>query len=359
MVDNRTDIMLRLLSNIDDKYDKTEGSFFYDTQKPVSIELEGLYQRIENMLSNAFVSTATGTYLDDKLAEVGMTRLTATYATGNVTFYGTEGTFIESGVQVKSDALTFTIENSGTIDANGYVTLTALCNTAGTIGNVPVGAINGCTVSINGVISVSNSEAFSGGYNEETDAEARVRYYATVRKPVTSGNKYQYEEWAREASSGVGDARCIPLWDNDPESTPGEVAGNVTVLILDDNMEPAGSDLINIVQTYIEERQIIGAKLTTAAAEALTINVSCTLILADGYSETFVISSIENAIKDYLKNIAFSQNTVSYAKIGNCIFSTVGVLDYTDLTVNSGTSNIVIDDNKVPVMGVFTNVQSA
>lgn len=354
MANSRDDIMVRLLSDIDDKYDKTVGSFFYDTQKPVAIEGEALYNRIEEISSKAFVATATGADLDAKLAEVGKTRIAATYSTGNVTFTGTAGTSILSGTQVKSDVLIFTVESSGTISDDGTVTLPAVCNVAGTAGNVPIGAINSLVASVSGISSVTNSEAFTGGYEEETDAEARARYLSSAKKPATSGNKYHYEEWAREASTGVGDVKCIPLWDNDSTHTPGNVAGNVTVLILDKDLKPAGADLINTVKTHIENERPIGAKITVASAVALTINVNVKLVLQSGHTTAVAKNAITTAIENYLKNIAFAQDEVSVAHIGSCILSVDGVLDYENLTVNSGTSNIDIADNEVPVMGVLT-----
>ena len=358
MSNNREDIMIRLLSDIDDKYDKTVGSFFYDTQKPVAIESEALYSRIEEISSKAFVATAVGKDLDAKLAEVGMSRIAATYSTGNVTFTGTAGTVILNGTQVKSDLLIFTVESSGTIPNGGTITLPAVCNVAGTAGNVPVGAINALVVSSSGITSVTNSEAFTGGYEEETDAEARARYLSSAKRPATSGNKYHYEEWAKEASTGVGDVKCIPLWDNDNTHTPGSVVGNVTVLILDKNLMPPAvdSELIETVSAHIENERPIGVNVTVAPAVALTINVSVTLVLQDGYTSVVAETAIVSAIKNYLKNIAFVQNEVSVAHIGSCILSVDGVLDYENLSVNSGTSNIDIEDNEVPVMGVLTIV---
>lgn len=354
MANGRGDIMVRLLAEIDDKYDKTVGSFFYDTQKPVAIESEAMYNRIDEIYLKAFAATATGEDLDKKLAEVGMTRITAAYSTGSVTFSGDAGTFIPSGTQVSSNTLTFTVESNGTISESGTVTLPVICNTAGAVGNVPVGAICVLTASISGVVSVTNTEAFTNGYDEETDAEARARYLINMKKPATSGNKSHYEEWAKEASTNVGAVKCIPLWDNDTSHTPGNVAGSVTVLILDKEMKPAGDTLVNTVKAYIESERPIGASVIVSGAAELEINVKATLTLQDGYAVSVVKDEIATAIENYLKNITFAQSEVSVAHIGSCILSVNGVLDYEELTVNNGTSNIDIADNEVPVMGVLT-----
>ena len=49
------EILSRLLSEVSDEFDKSAGSFFYDAQKPVAMELEGIYADMESILKNGFV----------------------------------------------------------------------------------------------------------------------------------------------------------------------------------------------------------------------------------------------------------------------------------------------------------------
>lgn len=56
----REEILSRLLSNISSEFDKSVGSFFYDTQKTLAIELESIYAKIEEILLNGFAATAKG-----------------------------------------------------------------------------------------------------------------------------------------------------------------------------------------------------------------------------------------------------------------------------------------------------------
>ena len=85
MADNREQILQRLLNQISDEYDKTAGSFFFDTQKPLAIELEQAYAQFESILLSGFAATASGEYLDKKVAEQGLMRKPATFAKGVVT----------------------------------------------------------------------------------------------------------------------------------------------------------------------------------------------------------------------------------------------------------------------------------
>ncbi|QEK12572.1 baseplate J/gp47 family protein [Crassaminicella thermophila] len=347
MADDRDTIQNRMLQNISDEYDKTEGSFFYDVLKSVAIELENAYKKQESILDKGFVETATGEWLDKKVAEQGLTRKSATKATTIVTITGSEGTIVNEGTLVASDTVNFVVKETKTIDATGQVDVLVECEEEGSIGNVPAGAIKYFPVTIAGLTGVTNLNAVTNGYDGETDEELRQRYFDKVRTPATSGNKWHYRNWAKEVT-GVGDARVFPL-ANGP--------GTVKVMIIDSNKTGAEQELIDAVYNHIEENRPIGATVTVVSATEVPININVTLTIdTDNYAEQEVITNIENNITAYLKEIAFVEDYVSYAKVGSIILDTIGVLDYSNLIVNGGTSNITIADNEVAVLGGVTNV---
>ena len=81
-------ILSRLLSDISDEFDKSVGSFFYDIDKPVAEIIALIYKKAEDILKNGFALTATGKYLDVKVAEQGITRKPSTASTVVVTITG-------------------------------------------------------------------------------------------------------------------------------------------------------------------------------------------------------------------------------------------------------------------------------
>jgi uncharacterized phage protein gp47/JayE len=338
------EILSRLLSNISSEFDKSVGSFFYDTQKPLAIELESIYEKLEEILLNGFAATAKGEYLDNKVAEQGLIRKPATYATGSVTVMGTRGAVISKGDKVASDTLVFTVLETKYIEGSGTIIVSVECDTPGKIGNVPIGAINKFPVTISGLVSVTNETAATGGYDAETDDDLRQRYFEKVSAPVSSGNKYHYINWAKEVV-GVGDIKVIPLWGG---------PGTVKVIIINSNGGIADTSLINEVTDKIEENRPIGASVTVESAVPIEINVSTTLTLQDNVTLEEVTPKIEVLIETYLKRTAFTQDYISYAHIGGAILSVDGVLDYTDLMVNGGTQNISIAENEVAVLGEVT-----
>ncbi|WP_199615557.1 baseplate J/gp47 family protein [Paenibacillus alkalitolerans] len=99
----------------------------------------------------------------------------------------------------------------------------------------------------------------------------------------------------------------------------------------------------------------IGARVTVQSATAVTITVSATLIIATGYNADSVKAAARQAITDYIKSLAFSDdNDVRYVRIGQAILDTAGVQDYQNLTVNGSTANVTIGDQEVAVTGSVT-----
>lgn len=342
MADSKEVIQERLLSNISDEYDKSEGSFFYDVEKAISIELEKAYINLEEILNKGFADTATGNDLDRIVAEVGTVRKKATKSKGIVTITGITGSSITKGEMVASDNVNFIILENYIIPEGGKIDVEVECEKYGIVGNIPIGAIKYFPKTLEGLQSVTNKNIFNNGYEVESDISLRERYYIKVRTPATSGNKWHYLNWAKEVT-GVGEARVFPLANG---------VGTVKIIIINSNKKAADEDLIIKVGNYIEDNRPIGATVTVISAIEKPINISFELIIdTNNYAMDIVKTNIENALIEYLKSIAFKENYVSYAKVGNIIFDVKGVLDYSNLIINSDTSNISILDEEVAVLG--------
>lgn len=343
MSDSKEVIQARLLSNIDSTYDKTEGSFFYDAEKPVAIELENVYLEQSKILPKAFAETAIDTDLDRIVEEQGLKRKVATNATTPVTIIGSIGSLINIGDKVSSDTVNFSFTENKVIDATGEATVNVQCELSGTIGNVPANTIKYFPVTLPGLISVTNPAAVTNGYNKESNTDLRKRYYTKVQTPSTSGNKYHYINWAKEVV-GVGDAKVFPLWNGN---------GTVKVIIIDSNRHGANIQLVTDVADHIEENRPIGANVTVVSATEKAINISATVVLSNGMSLNTVSENFQTIISDYLASIAFSQTYVSYAKIGGLLLATNGIMDYSILTINGATVNVTIADTEVAILGTL------
>ena len=314
-------ILERMLLQIPSRYDTSSGTYTYDIEKSTATEFENVYDIISSLDSYFYASTATGKYLDMRVGEFGLERKEASYATGYVTVSGNVGAKVSVGEKVAAGNVIFNITEN---------------DSAGVKGNVEKGKINRFPVTIQGLVSVTNEISTTGGSDKESDVELRKRFTEYVSHPITSGNKWQYISWAKSVD-GVGDAKCLPLWNG---------AGTVKVIIVDSEKQLAGSELINKVQSYIDEQCPIGADVTVTTATAVSINVTFS---ADVDEST--IESIKSNIRSYLRDVSFANGYVSYAKIGQTILNTDGVDDYSNLKINSKTENIAISETEIAVLG--------
>ncbi|MBU5427150.1 baseplate J/gp47 family protein [Tissierella pigra] len=358
-MENREEILKRILSHIPDKYDKSEGLFPYDFSKATAIEFENKNRGIQEVANKLDIENLSREELERFIHQrTGITRKLATKAKTMVTISGQEGARISKDDFVGSDTVNFISTEDKTIDDMGQMTVLVECEVPGTIGNVPARAIKYFPISIAGLTNVTNLESVKNGYDAESDFDLRQRYYERIRIPATSGNKYHYLNWAKEVV-GVGDARVIPLWNGD---------NTVKVIVIDSNKKPASEDLISRVQEYIDPKgeyinnrwatwgtgagqAPIGAFCTAISAASKDINISATITKDESYLLEQIKSNIEENITNYLKEIAFKKNLVSYAQIGSLILNVDGVLDYMDLRVNEGLENIIINNEEVAILG--------
>ena len=347
MSDTAEVIQARLLEGIDDSFDKTEGSFFSDIVKPNALEFEEQYIEVAEILDKSFIDTSYEGYLDRKVMEQGLVRNPATYASGFVTITGQEGATIELGDKVSSDTLTYSVLESKTIDATKNMTVAIECDFLGSIGNCPIGVIKYFPVTLAGLVEVTNNIALIDGYDVEADADLRQRYLDKVRIPGTSGNSADYLMWTLSVT-GVGFAKVFPLAFGN---------GTVKIIIANSNARAANIDLIASVASYIESVRPIGATVTVLSTTEKPINISLTLVIDSvNYTIDQIKASIQTSIADYLATIAFQEINISYAKIGSLIIATTGVLDYSNLTINNATANIVVGAEEVAVIGTITNI---
>ena len=66
-------IHARLLADVDSAFDKRQGSVVYDLTGPTAAELELVYALMATLLDRGFADTATGSDLDRRVAEQGLT----------------------------------------------------------------------------------------------------------------------------------------------------------------------------------------------------------------------------------------------------------------------------------------------
>ena len=85
------------------------------------------------------------------------------------------------------------------------------------------------------------------------------------------------------------------------------------------------------------------------------INVSCTVILLEGYTLTPIKAKIQEAIEGYLLEMRKVWENgsliVRISQIENRILSIEGVLDVLNTKINGSTENLPLNVEEIPVIG--------
>lgn len=184
----------------------------------------------------------------------------------------------------------------------------------------------------------------SAGTEEESDNALRARLLNAIQKPSTSGNRYDYYNWAMECE-GVGAAKVFPLAGG---------PGTVKVIIADANMSAAGTGLLKTVREHIEELRPIGADVTVASVVEKAVNVSAGIKLQAGMNLGVVQNAFQAALTDYLHREALDMSYVSLARVGNLLLGTDGVEDYSGLLLNGVSGNMALTEEEIAVTGTVT-----
>lgn len=334
-----------MLNHISKTEDKSENSFVHDPLSAASIEFFTANRNLEYIGGKLDINNLEGGELDRFVYQrTGIKRIYSTHSVGIVIISGREGTSVRKGDLVGTDTVNFLILEDKVIDKSGQASVFVSSELEGSAGNVPAGSINRFPAAIDGLIDVYNPDPITNGYDEENDEELIKRYFDKLQRPGKAGNKYHYEEWAKEVV-GVGGVRVKPRWDGPL---------TVKVVIIDSNRRPADEDLVAAVEGHIEEERPFGADVTVVSAASVEINVNVKITKSAHYEKNEVETSIKKKIEEYLQSLAFVSDYVSYARIGGLIIESDGVIDYSDLTVNGGTQNVLIDDEQIAVMGVLS-----
>ncbi|MBM7607582.1 putative phage protein gp47/JayE [Lysinibacillus composti] len=331
-----------MLTNIDNKYDKSNGSFAYDITKSVAVVVNKQEEKIDSVLNKVDVEKLNGEELEKFIFQrTGIERKQATFATTTVTVTGVPFARINTGDLFAANNLFYQATQTVDLDASGKANVEVQCQVAGTVGNVPSGAINSFPITLSNIHTVTNPSTVSNGYDKEIDADLRNRYYEKLRYPGKSGNKHHYREWALSVP-GVGKVKVFPLW-NGPLT--------VKVSVVDANNNPAPQELLNDVFAFIEEERPFGAIVIVEAPVQISVNITATLTLANGYGVTNALESISQKVDSYLKSLIFESDYVSYSQIGKLILEAEGVVDYSNLLINDSETHLTIGENEIAVLG--------
>ncbi|SFC63682.1 baseplate J/gp47 family protein [Clostridium uliginosum] len=332
------ELLRDMLNKVTNDLDKRPGSsLIYNALAPAAQEITKLRSDMDRFLEYSFASSnIPSEYLDKRCREHGITRKCATYAIKLGKFYDCE-----------SNLLDIPINSRFSIDKINYTAIEKIekgnykmqCEVIGSNGNYPIGDllpieyIEGLGKGVLGKIIIE-------GVDVEKNESLFNRLIVKVQTPATSGNKYDYLNWALSVN-GVGNALIKPLWNGN---------GTVRVLITDIEGRSPTEELIKNVVTTIEKNRPIGASVTVIGIKESNINISAKIIVEEGYNIQAIKEKIVININSYFKKIRLKSGVIRFNRIVNCILDVDGIVDYKEISINNEKKDIDLREDNIPIL---------
>lgn len=352
-------LLQSVLDNAPDDIDTGQGSIFYDAVSGVILKIAKLYTDLDMITRMSDMKSVSGEALDAKAAEFGIVRLSASSAKYYALF---EGTTPDTGERFFHDGNYFVLGSDG---SNLYFE----AETSGTAqNNIPAGTAAVPVNNIEGLTAASFGAIYESGTDKEVDENMRTRLLEKIAGPAENGNRQHYKTWC-ESVEGVGKARITSLWNGENTvkavliDTEGKPLSESKVKEVQNYIDPADKGMTTIVngKTYTVGDGLgngvanIGAHFTAVSAFPIDIKISFSADLKEDTEKQYAQRQAAEKIEEYLKELALSANensgaVVRISAIGAVLAELECIEDYSSLTVNSGTVNVSVDTEHVPVL---------
>lgn len=301
----------------------------------------GLYAFLDWIWRQVFPDTAEAAQLNRWAAIWGVTRKTATAASGAVQLTGDNGVLVPADTALlRSDGVEYRTALAATIDGGIAVVQVAAVDAGGT-GNAEPGQHLTFASPVAGVgaIATVSADGLAGGSAEEGDDALRARLLDRIRRPPHGGNQSDYERWALEH------AEVTRAWVYPQLLGPGTVS---IYFVMDGRGDPIpGPADVASVQAYID-----GLRPVTAAVSVFApIPEPLDLTIQAVPPSDAVKAAIAAEIADLLYREAEPGGTILISHIREAISVAAGETDH---VVDSPIGNVTAEPGKIHVPGVIT-----
>lgn len=349
------EIHQRMLDELPEDIDKSEGGYIYDLTRPTAIEVARMKEfELVETIKLIWPRFAEGIYLDYHAETRGLERKEATNASGKLYIEGKIGTLISEGTIFMTESINdepakeyVTLEDAEILegeDGTGSVEVEIQSIEAGMNGNSAAGTVLLQDDISEDITLVINKEPITGGMEAEEDESLRERImeYDQAQGQSFIGNINDYKRWATSVE-GVGDAVIL---------TPEDDSGVIEIVITDSNGQSASEELCQSVYDLImqpddPEKRLapINAKIDVKAQKSMLLTVSADVELRDAKLET-VEKTVASALNDYLK-FAANDGEIRYTQVCKILGNTEGIYDYKNLIVKNAEDSSLYEDTAV------------
>lgn len=265
-------------------------------------QLAGLEAQLNAAQKQMSPDTAEGEALDRHAEMRGLLRKGAAPALGALQFTRSAGT--QAAVTIPAGTLCsdtsgvfYVTENGAQITAGEEtVTVAARAKLPGIEGNSAPGRITMLARQIDGIASVTNPAAFTGGCGPEPDDALRKRILAFDRDPSYGANAGFYRT-AAESFPGVASAAILA----------GQAPHEVNVFIAQDGQQSVEESVCHALAAHLNELREPCTNVIVKSAPALAIDVAISIEPVDESDFSDVKMVIERAVRAHMEQCAVGQ----------------------------------------------------
>jgi len=326
-------------------YSPDDASDIGIRMKVLAGEVYSVCSAIDWLKMQTFAQSAQGEQLDLRAQERGLTRKQPLTAVGQLDFKRSTPLWYNAAIPIGTVCSTAGenpvryITTEAAVLPNGQlsVTVPAKAEQGGRSGNSQPGTVILMVTPPPAIDSVTNSTAFTGGEDSESDSELRSRLMQSYASISNGSNSAFYRECALKYD-GVYSVGIVPREKG---------AGTISLYLGGRGGVPS-ADVIAKVQSGLNQLREVNVDVTVAAAQPVTVNIDIAVTPADNVGTQAAYDACAQAIKDYFDALAVGEPFVLTA-LGVQIFSTGKVKNYA--FVNSAASDQKINANQLAVCG--------
>lgn len=345
--------------------DFTIGSLLRAITESNASVLQWLQQLIVTLLATTRAATSSGADLDSWMADFGFFRLSASFATGSVTysrFTPTNSALIPIGALVGStdgsQQYAVTIDTTNAFynaTLGGYLipagtasaTVPVMAITAGAAGNALIGTVTVIVGSISGVDTVTNSAVFTNGVDQEEDSAFRARFVLWVQS-LSKATKAAIAYALASMQPGVS----FTLTENQDYSG-NTLYGYFYAVVDDGSGAPSGAFLVSAgaaiesVRGFTTRYGVFGPVLVTA-------NVSMTIATDTTVTHSVVVANVTAAIQAYISKLALGQ-ILPFTQLAAIAYGvSPAITNVSGVLLNGSTADLAATNKQVIRPGTVT-----
>lgn len=355
-----------VLERVPDGVDKREGSIIYDAVAPVAYSFAEMAMQMKQVVLNAYIQSANGSFLDYKAAERGTKREAATNARVLAEFTDNKGKPLTIDIEDRfsSTGANPIFYTCSKVLSNGQAELTA--ESLGTEANAVLGQLLPVTPFDN-LGKAEIVEVTVPARDIEDDETLRKRLLSSNEIINYGGNVTDYISFTRELED-VAAVQVYPTWQG---------GGTVRLVILDNTYNAASQSLIDFVQNKIDPQDSpgdgygiapIGHTVTVAAPTVRKINISAKIETDSGITVLDVKDTVTEVINKHFESLRKSWDTLAgergykltvyRSQLISAIIGVDGVVNVASLLFDNKEEDITLtfsnDLQELPVVGMVT-----